>query len=244
MFAMKLTSIEVGGHISSNTTWSPDNNPYIVTHNIYVDSGVELTILPGTTIQIHAAPVTYDTYIYDFWIHPGGESNAKMMWVCGRIIAVGTEQDSITFTRYQDAPANMRWGNIVFDETAPRSTLKHCRLLFTFASFPYNMWLLEGALSCINGKIDVSYCRFSDYRTAIWIDDIQEPLLIQGNVFQQYDFSPEGWVPTGFWIVSPNNGAEIILAYNEFYGFGTPCDFDVTPFLSYPVTMLFNYLNL
>jgi len=244
MIAMKLTSIEVGGHISSDTTWSPDNNPYIVTHNIHVDSGVDLTILPGTTIQFHAAAVAYDTYSYDFLIHPGGDSNAKMMYVHGRVIAVGTEQDSITFTRYEETPDNMRWGNIVFDDNAPQSVFKHCRLLYSFASLNSLTWLLEGTMCCMNGKIDISDCRFSDYRTAIWIDDIQEPLLIQRNVFQQYAFSPDGWCPTGFWTVSPNNGAEIILAFNQFYGLGTPCDFASSPPLSYPVTLLFNYLNL
>ncbi len=244
MFAANLASIEVGGHISSNSTWSPDNNPYIVTHNIYVDSTVDLTILPGTVIQFHAAAVSYDTYSYDFLIHPGGDSNAKMMYIFGRVIAIGTVQDSITFTRYEETPDNMRWGNIVFDENAPQSVFKHCRLLYSFASLNSLTWLLEGTMCCMNGKIEISDCRFSDYRTAIWIDDIQEPLLIQRNVFQQYAFSPDGWCPTGFWTVSPNNGAEIILAYNQFYGFGTPCDFASSPPLSYPMTMLFNYLYL
>ena len=53
-----LLSIEVEGHITEDTTWSPENNPYIVIDNIYVDAGVTLTILPGMEIKITAASCT------------------------------------------------------------------------------------------------------------------------------------------------------------------------------------------
>jgi hypothetical protein len=44
-FAFSIApAIEVGGHITEDTTWSPDNNPYILIDNIYVDEGVTLTI--------------------------------------------------------------------------------------------------------------------------------------------------------------------------------------------------------
>lgn len=40
-------SIDVGGTIASNTTWSKANGPYIVTTSVYVADGVVLTIEPG-----------------------------------------------------------------------------------------------------------------------------------------------------------------------------------------------------
>ncbi len=44
-------AIEVSGHITEDTIWSPDNNPYEVVDNIFVDPNVTLTILPGTIVK-------------------------------------------------------------------------------------------------------------------------------------------------------------------------------------------------
>lgn len=41
----------VSGTISSNTTWTVLNNPYIVTGNVLLDSGYTLTIDPGVIIK-------------------------------------------------------------------------------------------------------------------------------------------------------------------------------------------------
>lgn len=41
----------VNANISANQTWTPANSPYIVSQNISVNSGVKLTILPGTRIR-------------------------------------------------------------------------------------------------------------------------------------------------------------------------------------------------
>ena len=53
-----LFTIEVGGHLTEDTIWSPENNPYEVTEVLYVDSGITLTILPGTEVKIESAPLT------------------------------------------------------------------------------------------------------------------------------------------------------------------------------------------
>lgn len=44
--------------ITSNTTWGPSGNPYLLTKNSYVDTGVTLTILPGTIIKSTANYLT------------------------------------------------------------------------------------------------------------------------------------------------------------------------------------------
>ncbi len=52
MLCTCLFCLQVGGHITSDTTWSPEYNPYEVIHNIYVDSGVTLSIQPGTIVKL------------------------------------------------------------------------------------------------------------------------------------------------------------------------------------------------
>ena len=43
-------AIEVGGHLTEDTIWSPENNPYLVTGVVYVDDGLELY---NSAIYIH-----------------------------------------------------------------------------------------------------------------------------------------------------------------------------------------------
>ena len=110
-------AIEVGGHLTEDTTWSPENNPYLVVENLYVDSGVTLTILPGTVVKISGAPLTnYNDNNENFWLY-NGDSVAKMIWVDGKILAEGTEQDSITFNRIQD-DINYNWGCVYLNYNA------------------------------------------------------------------------------------------------------------------------------
>ena len=118
-----ISSIEVSGHLIEDTIWGPDNNPYEVVDHVFVDAGVTLTILPGTEIKIQSAQLTcsYDFY-NNFWYLTG---SAKMIWVDGEIIAEGTEQDSIIFTRRQDDP-DYYWGCIYITEFSEMPVFKHC----------------------------------------------------------------------------------------------------------------------
>ncbi|MBW6492561.1 MAG: right-handed parallel beta-helix repeat-containing protein [Lentimicrobium sp.] len=45
--------VEVGGLLTGNTTWTSDNS-YLVTDDLLIPAGVELTILPGVTVRFQA----------------------------------------------------------------------------------------------------------------------------------------------------------------------------------------------
>jgi parallel beta-helix repeat protein len=83
----------VSGFISSDTTWGPATcDPYIVTGNVLVNSGVRLTIEPGVTVRFNAG---------------------KSLQINGELIAQGTSDTPITFTTNAGT-----WGYIHFTDTS------------------------------------------------------------------------------------------------------------------------------
>ncbi len=154
-------AIEVGGHLTEDTTWNPENNPYLVIENLYVDSGVTLTILPGTEIKVSGAPCTsWNDYDDNFWLY-GGDSIAKMFLIDGRIIAEGTEQDSITFTRIQN-DFDYYWGCIYITEQSEMSIFKHCKFEYSAGIGIAVGNIAKGAVSIYNGKGFINNCLFNN----------------------------------------------------------------------------------
>lgn len=101
----------VSGVISTNTTWTKANSPYIVNGNLTVDSAVTLTIEPGVEVRIDSS--------YSFYVN-------------GRIIAVGTFTDTISFTANSMNPIAHPWEGITFTlKSVDTSKLQYC--LFTHA---------------------------------------------------------------------------------------------------------------
>ena len=55
----KPLSTDVGGVISTDTTWVQADSPYIVTSDVAVQSGVTLTVEPGVEIRFSAGTTLY-----------------------------------------------------------------------------------------------------------------------------------------------------------------------------------------
>lgn len=89
----------VSGFVVSDTTWSAAGcDPYIITGgNVAVQSGVTLTILPGTTIKL---------------------DSQLALSVQGTLIARGTPAEPITFTSNLPAPGPGDWGYLYFANTS------------------------------------------------------------------------------------------------------------------------------
>jgi hypothetical protein len=88
---------EVSGIISSNTTWTVVNSPYIITGNIIINPSAILTIEPGVTVKF---------------------DSGKAIQVDGGLVAQGTEQNGIVFTSNQAVPEAGDWGNISFTDNS------------------------------------------------------------------------------------------------------------------------------
>jgi hypothetical protein len=85
---------EVGGPITSDTTWTLADSPYIIaTESVSVTQGITLTIEPGVTVRFN----------------PG-----LKLWVNGTLVARGNSSYPITFTSNQPNPMPGNWGNIDF----------------------------------------------------------------------------------------------------------------------------------
>ena len=79
--------------IGSNTTWKKTESPYIITDSIIVFSGVTLTIEPGVIVKF---------------------DKDKALDIYGTLIARGTPDEKITFTRN----ASDNWGYIFFSDSS------------------------------------------------------------------------------------------------------------------------------
>ena len=213
-------AIEVGGHITENTFWTPDNNPYIVVDNIFVDQNVTLTILPGTVVKINAAEYSLENDSY-FWFS-NGNNIAKMFWVDGRLIAEGTEQDSIVFTRFQDS-LYYHWGTIYLPEQAELCRFKHCRFEYAAKIMIYINRQAKGAISIYNGNAIIENCYFLDNPEGISIGKPSQKILIMRNLFdclEGYHPSIHSYRYLLFSCGLLEGALPILIAENHFYGSG------------------------
>jgi hypothetical protein len=201
-------AIEVSGHITEDTIWSPDNNPYEVVDNIFVDPNVTLTILPGTIVKFNTTTYPLGDYHYG-----DGYSEAKFMKVSGKLIAEGTEQDSIIFTKNCEE-TNRRWGVIIFDyQSDNTSVLKHCVIEYTYKMSLFIAGdVYYGGLSLSNAKVTISKCYFKNYYCGIHCFYNSEPVI-----YHNYFTTDENNISWGRGIRCEDNiGAKPFIFYNQF----------------------------
>jgi len=90
------SQVYVGGELTASETYSPGNNPYIVTQNLIVNKGITLTILPGVEMQFETA---------------------TSLIVNGTLIASGTTSQGIKFIPKKQSPVPGQWNGLVFNNT-------------------------------------------------------------------------------------------------------------------------------
>ncbi len=220
LFIFNLSSIEVEGHLTEDTTWSPDNNPYLVIDDVYVDDDITLTILPGTEVKLNSTLLETEETMANF-VYYNGANIAKMIQVDGKLVAEGTEEEPIIFTRIQDS-LYYHWGIIYITEDADRCSFKNCRfeyaayLIIVLGIIPY------GAISTYNEEVIIEHCEFVDNLCGIHIEGFPQQVLIKDNNFFNVEhFSPSyiGYNLKGgisISIAATSYPDVILVAHNEF----------------------------
>ncbi len=221
LLVITLCGIEVGGHISQDTTWFPENNPYVITSFLYIERGATLTIIPGTQVRCTGAD---KSSIYNFMWSGNTQPVSKMIIVNGAIKAVGTSDNPISFDKYQ-ADRDYRWGGIYIAPNAPISTFEYCEFRNAFfCDYMPGEWSL-GAVEFDNGIINVRSCTFENNLNAIRTGFLQDDILLYDCRFISIDDTyPTPFGMTGFIGFSaspepePENHYKVTIAKCYFTG--------------------------
>ncbi len=176
-----LADVNVYGHLIIDTTWSPENNPYMITDNFFIDSGVTLTILPGCEIKISGAILTdYNDHYQNFRFTYSSSSIAKSIFIDGKIVAEGTEQNPIIFTRLQNDPEYC-WGNINTGIYSQINIFKHCKFEHS-AGMKVVSDRRYFTLFLANGNAIIQNCEFLNNIGALGTDTFVNQLEFTKNI--------------------------------------------------------------
>jgi len=158
----------VSGIISANTTWAASGNPYNVTGNVMVNTGVTLTIEPGVIVKF---------------------DKLKSLQVNGELVARGTSNNNITFTSSSTPPAAGDWGYIFFSDVSTDavfdaqgnyisgSVLEYC--IVEYAGSGTNSL---GAIQLTSAYPFINYCTIRNNNiSGIYASGLTEELKITNN---------------------------------------------------------------
>jgi len=112
--------------------WTAESSPYVVDDTLVIEKGRTLVIESGVTVA------------FKRW--------CKLI-VKGKLIACGTESDSIRFTAYEDSTSyGVHWGGIEFDSCDSGTRLEYC----LFEKYSGD----DFVILCDNSAPTFSHCKF------------------------------------------------------------------------------------
>lgn len=157
----------VTGALTTDTVWSPQGSPYLITDQVTVNPSVSLTLLPGTVVKLSGA-------------------GAKLVGF-GQVLSLGTPDKHVTFTSMKDdtiggdsngdgdatSPARGDWGEISLGnpynstrETFPVSVLDYTDVRWGGASTAYACQTSMVRISDPRNRVILSNSSFTDAQVA------------------------------------------------------------------------------
>jgi len=175
-------------------TWTLANSPYTVEAKAIVPEGQTLTIEPGVEVLFK----TGRNYYYS-----QSHFNMGTLKVEGKLVAEGTEENPINFTRLCD---DGLWGVVFFESTAdPGSIVKYCNFEYCNAVLFNDIFF--GAISFNASQAKIENCTFTTCFTGVVSAYGSSPTLVNNH----FAFNYEGGV-----LCFQSSNTKIIN--NEFYG--------------------------
>ncbi|WP_028890463.1 Ig-like domain-containing protein [Tenacibaculum ovolyticum] len=133
LVTVTFAQTNISGAISSDTTWSLANSPYVVNGNTIVNEGIILTIEPGVIVKF---------------------VNSTVLKIDGQINAIGNTNDKIKFTSASGNPQNGDWGHIALTDKSNDAIITNGAYvsgsIFNNCIFEYGGGLSKGIIAIEN----------------------------------------------------------------------------------------------
>ncbi len=114
-------SMVTTGTLSENRTWLRSESPYVITGDIRVHGGAQLTIEPGVEVKFTQ---------HDSLPDSNGATMTELI-VQGALYAVGTADAKVVFTSAETFPSKGNWGGLRFLSTNdPNNQMKFATVMF------------------------------------------------------------------------------------------------------------------
>lgn len=192
----------VNGTIDTDTTWTATDSPYLVSGNLIVTAAAALTIEPGTTVFF--------------------ADNARMT-VQGQLIAEGSEQETIRFSRKPESTGS--WGGLQFDNSMAENRIHHAVIEYGVTN--------EGMIGLKGSRLEIDNVIF-DHTDRHRIRTMDSSLVVRNSTFKDIfapdqppaadDQSEHIWgsgIPIDGWLILENNTFGHITGNNDSIDFDT-----------------------
>lgn len=133
-------------------TWTKSKSPYVIRGEAIVPEGKTLTIEPGVTVK-------FKTGTNNYYKQSGFDKG--MLRVKGKLVAKGTANDFIFFTR---DGSDGTWGSIVIDNSSQTSELEFCKMSHAYhvdGDVP-NSLASYGGISVHYSTCNITNCIFTE----------------------------------------------------------------------------------
>lgn len=107
-----------------NLVWTPENNPYELTGDLWIRDANSLTIMAGVVVKVAAS---------DSWDADPASDRKVGIKVSGTLIVQGEKTNPVTITSAAGRPAAGDWAGITFDALANLNTSRLTGLNLSFA---------------------------------------------------------------------------------------------------------------
>ncbi len=156
-------------------TWEKVDSPIIINDCFVVPEGSTLTIEPGVIVKFKSSEniEQCDDFYYD-------NLNVGMIHIKGRLIAEGTEQDSILFTRDGNSG---KWGIIWFQTIDSLSIMKNCLIEHTNPiSTAGTCFNVLGGISFYSSNVFISNCTIQNNHWGLYCFSYPSPLIVNNVI--------------------------------------------------------------